>query len=96
MELATTGVDQAGQPIRLPLTVKPSRSQDELGAEHMLVNIGPQHPALARLAFGIGPDEPPAADPEVEAIAVDLLHVRQRQRQPAHVVGISHKDQART
>ena len=45
MELATTGVDAMGQPIRLPLTVKPTRTEDELGAEHMLVNIGPQHPA---------------------------------------------------
>lgn len=45
MELATTGVDQMGQPIRLPLTVKPTRPEDALGAEHMLVNIGPQHPA---------------------------------------------------
>jgi hypothetical protein len=59
-------------------------------------DIGPQDPALARLAFGIGPDEPLAADPEVEAVAVDLLHVRQRQRQPAHVLGISHAAQART
>ena len=45
MELATTGVDAGGQPIRLPLTVKPTRAEDELGGEHMLVNIGPQHPA---------------------------------------------------
>jgi NADH-quinone oxidoreductase subunit D len=45
MELATTGVDAMGAPIRLPLTIKPSRSEDELGGEHMLVNLGPQHPA---------------------------------------------------
>src|SRR5260370_32240227 len=35
-ELATPGVDAAGQPTREPLS---------LGEEHMLVNIGPQHPA---------------------------------------------------
>ena len=45
---------------------------------------------VRRLALGIGPDEPLAADPEVEAVAVDLLHVGQRQRQSAHVLGVSH------
>ncbi len=45
MDLATTGVDAMGQPIRLPLTIKPSRTEDNLGDEHMLLNIGPQHPA---------------------------------------------------
>jgi hypothetical protein len=42
------------------------------------------------LVLGIGPDEPPAAHPEVEAVAVDLLHVWQRQRQAAHVRVVSH------
>jgi NADH-quinone oxidoreductase subunit D len=37
--LSTTGVDQQGNPIGIPLTV---RSGDE---EHMLINLGPQHPA---------------------------------------------------
>src|SRR5438477_7252664 len=36
LELATPGVDDAGRPTREPLSV---------GEEHMLVNIGPQHPA---------------------------------------------------
>ena len=44
LELATPGLDAAGRPIRLPLTAKKG-SDDEFGAEHMLVNIGPQHPA---------------------------------------------------
>jgi len=37
--LSTTGVDEQGNPIGIPLTV---RSGDE---EHMLINLGPQHPA---------------------------------------------------
>jgi len=37
--LSTTGVDAEGNPIGIPLTV---RSGDE---EHMLINLGPQHPA---------------------------------------------------
>jgi len=36
--------------------------------------------ALARPALGIGPDEPLAAHPEVEAVAVDLFHPGQGQR----------------
>jgi NADH-quinone oxidoreductase subunit D len=47
MALATPGVDQQGQPTRVPLGVKDRqpRYDEEVGAEHMLVNIGPQHPA---------------------------------------------------
>jgi len=47
MALATPGVDQQGQPTRVPLGVKERepRYDEALGAEHMLVNIGPQHPA---------------------------------------------------
>src|SRR5712692_4685246 len=42
LELATPGVDTAGRPQRVPLTAD---AEPDLGAEHMLVNIGPQHPA---------------------------------------------------
>src|SRR5260370_32892752 len=42
LELATPGVDAAGRPQRVPLTAD---AEPDLGAEHMLVNIGPQHPA---------------------------------------------------
>jgi NADH-quinone oxidoreductase subunit D len=47
MALATPGVDQAGQPTRVPLgiTEEGDGYREDLGAEHMLVNIGPQHPA---------------------------------------------------
>jgi NADH-quinone oxidoreductase subunit D len=47
MALATPGVDQHGQPTRVPLGVKDHepRYDEGFGAEHMLVNIGPQHPA---------------------------------------------------
>src|SRR5215472_16349003 len=54
-------------------------------------DIGTDHPGLPGRPLGIGPDEPLAAHPEVEAVAVDLLHLRQRQRQAAHVVGVGHQ-----
>ena len=47
MALATPGVDAAGQAVRVPLGVPAEHGtyREDLGAEHMLVNIGPQHPA---------------------------------------------------
>ncbi|HEX6434463.1 MAG TPA: NADH dehydrogenase (quinone) subunit D [Gemmatimonadales bacterium] len=47
MALATPGVDAAGHPTRIPLGVAEGNGgyREDLGAEHMLVNIGPQHPA---------------------------------------------------
>lgn len=47
MALATPGVDAAGYPTRVPLGVSGENGQyrEDLGAERMLVNIGPQHPA---------------------------------------------------
>jgi NADH-quinone oxidoreductase subunit D len=47
MNLATTGLDQAGRPARIPLGLleQPTLERHEFGEEHMLVNIGPQHPA---------------------------------------------------
>ena len=45
LDLSTPGVDSEGRPIRVPLGVRAGASEDELGGEHMLVNIGPQHPA---------------------------------------------------
>ena len=44
LDLATTGLDPQGNPVRLPLGVA-GESSDPLGGEHMLINIGPQHPA---------------------------------------------------
>ena len=55
VELSTTGVDAQGRPQRVPLMVDESGSpvaleappaiEPELAGEHMLINIGPQHPA---------------------------------------------------
>ena len=48
MTLATPGVDPSGRPTRIPLGVQLHPEQVEMpqfGGEHMLVNIGPQHPA---------------------------------------------------
>ena len=47
-ELATTGADARGRPIRLPLGVATAEPEDDdldLGGHNMLINIGPQHPA---------------------------------------------------
>jgi NADH-quinone oxidoreductase subunit D len=47
MALATPGLDREGRPTRVPLGVDgaPPGYAEDFGAEHMLVNIGPQHPA---------------------------------------------------
>jgi len=51
MGLATSGVDASGQPIRAPLVaadegaVALDEHEGGLGAEHLLINMGPQHPA---------------------------------------------------
>src|SRR3954465_4536064 len=55
VELSTTGLDAQGRPRRVPLVVDesgapvaleaPPSIEPELEGEHMLINIGPQHPA---------------------------------------------------
>ncbi len=48
LALATPGLDAAGRPTRIPLGVpldSASAGRAEAGEEHMLLNIGPQHPA---------------------------------------------------
>ena len=48
LDLATTGVDAAGRPLRVPLglgTAEGAGGEPDFGAEHMLINVGPQHPA---------------------------------------------------
>src|SRR5512145_3444213 len=44
LDLATPGLDTTGRPARVPLTAVAEPPPD-LGAEHLLVNMGPQHPA---------------------------------------------------
>ena len=47
-ELATPGVGARGEVVRVPLGVAappPPGAEPDLGGEHMLLNIGPQHPA---------------------------------------------------
>ena len=41
-ELATPSIDAQGQPTRTPLGVA---AEPDMGGEHLLVNLGPQHPA---------------------------------------------------
>ena len=55
VELSTTGLDAQGRPQRIPLAVDesgapvaleaPPSIEPELAGEHMLINLGPQHPA---------------------------------------------------
>jgi len=49
LDVATPGVDPAGRPRRVPIGVDTLGSwadeAPDLGGDHMLVNIGPQHPA---------------------------------------------------
>src|SRR6476620_3339774 len=55
VELSTTGLDAQGRPQRVPLVTNdggspleiaaPPSMEPELEADHMLINIGPQHPA---------------------------------------------------
>lgn len=48
VSLSTPGLDRQGNPTSVPLGVKLPEykpAQDDLGGEHMLINIGPQHPA---------------------------------------------------
>ena len=55
VELSTTGLDAQGRPQRVPLTIgefgapvaleAPPSIEPELAGEHMLINLGPQHPA---------------------------------------------------
>jgi NADH-quinone oxidoreductase subunit D len=54
VDLGTSGLNAQGQPIRAPLTVQGSGAvaletmpgrEPELESDHMLINIGPQHPA---------------------------------------------------
>ncbi len=47
LSLATPGLDPDGRPTRIPLGLghEPDVDLGDFGAEHMIVNIGPQHPA---------------------------------------------------
>src|SRR5947208_7622653 len=55
VELSTTGLDAEGRPQRVPLMVDdggspvaleaPASLEPDLAGEHMLINLGPQHPA---------------------------------------------------
>src|SRR5574341_258245 len=45
-ELATPGLDAQGRPVRVPLGLADTAvAEPELGGDHLLLNIGPQHPA---------------------------------------------------
>src|SRR5919106_679590 len=53
--LATSGIDEHGRPIRRPIVTDPGGAavaveeppmlEPDLGGDHMLINLGPQHPA---------------------------------------------------
>src|ERR1700744_4002928 len=82
VELSTTGLDAQGRPQRVPLAVDesgnvmtleaPAEMEPGLDGEHMLINIGPQHPAthgVLRLVLE------PAGEPVVRSIPhIAYLH----------------------
>ena len=45
ISVATPGTDAQGNPLRVPIPASPADVDPELGGEHLLINIGPQHPA---------------------------------------------------
>lgn len=45
LSVATPGTDAQGNPLRVPIPASPADVDPELGGEHLLINIGPQHPA---------------------------------------------------
>jgi NADH-quinone oxidoreductase subunit D len=46
LDAATTGVDAQGRPARIPVGLaEPEAGEPDFDADHMLINIGPQHPA---------------------------------------------------
>ncbi len=46
LELATPGLGARGAPTRIPLAAAQGSGEErELGGEHLLINLGPQHPA---------------------------------------------------
>ena len=44
LAVATSGVDREGQPVRVPIGVA-AGDEPDFAREHLLINIGPQHPA---------------------------------------------------
>src|SRR5689334_11066606 len=62
VELSTTGLDAQGRPQRVPLATDEAGNlvpltaapavEPELEGEHMLINIGPQHPATHGVQIG--------------------------------------------
>ncbi|HEX4562337.1 MAG TPA: NADH dehydrogenase (quinone) subunit D [Gemmatimonadales bacterium] len=45
LSVATPGTDAQGNPLRVPIPASPADVDPELGGEHLLINLGPQHPA---------------------------------------------------
>ena len=50
LELATTGADLQGRPAKAPIGIRGGaltvgEEEGGIGGEHLLINIGPQHPA---------------------------------------------------
>ena len=45
LNLATPGLDGRGEATRIPLGVAGDEIEPDLGGEHMILNLGPQHPA---------------------------------------------------
>ena len=51
LQLATPGLDAEGRPVRVPLGTAPEGTavEPDVTGEHMLLNMGPQHPVRRRM-----------------------------------------------
>ena len=91
VELSTTGLDSRGRPQRVPLvtdaagnvvpiTAHPAAEPD-LEGDHMLINIGPQHPAthgVLRLVLELDGETVVRCNGTRESRAGDLVHRARR------------------
>src|SRR2546430_14612589 len=95
LELATPGLDARGQPVRVPLGVAaaPGASdvappEPDLSGEHMLINLGPQHPAthgVLRLVAELAGETGRASwreKAEISGVGVSLKNNKLQRRVP--------------
>ena len=77
--LTTPGVDARGNVVQVPLGVARTRDpDDDLHDEHMLINIGPQHPAthgVLRLVVELDGERVIQVIPHVGYLHLSLIHI---------------------
>ena len=86
--LATTGLDAQGRPVRTPLVIDaagntvpmapPPPAEPDFDGEHMLINIGPQHPAthgVLRLVLELDGETVVRCIPHIGYLHLSLIHI---------------------